>query len=156
MKYNAKYNRWFTKEGLVYRYNENTDKLELVKPQKLKSGYNRSFAKGYGHFMVYRAVYETFVGEIPKRMEIDHINTVRDDDRLINLRCVTHRENLNNKLTLRKRHEVMKGRNLTEFGKKYKEHFGLTKCDDEEKWQKEYTYYYNHKVCKWEVEDAAN
>jgi len=36
-------------------------------------------------------------GEIPKGFEIDHINGVRDDNRLCNLRLVTHAENNRNK-----------------------------------------------------------
>jgi hypothetical protein len=46
-----------------------------------------------------RVVYEVFVEEIPDGMEIDHINTVRDDNRVENLRVVTHRDNLLNPLT---------------------------------------------------------
>lgn len=65
-------------------------------------------------FMVHRLVYEAFVGPIPERYELDHINTVRDDARLENLRCVTPKENCNNKLT-RKRHlEAMKKRSQNE------------------------------------------
>ena len=54
-------------------------------------------------FSVHRLVYETFVGEIPEGYEIDHINTVRDDNRLVNLRVVTSKENSNNPIT-RERH----------------------------------------------------
>lgn len=51
---------------------------------------------------VHRLVYEAFIGEIRDGMEIDHINTIRTDNRLENLRVVTHKENILNPLTLKK------------------------------------------------------
>ena len=48
---------------------------------------------------VHRLVYETFVGPIPEGMVIDHINADRDDNSVVNLRCVTHKENANNPIT---------------------------------------------------------
>jgi hypothetical protein len=68
----------------------------------------------------YRLVWEAFNGRIPIGMEIDHINRVRNDDRLENLRCVTHKENMNNPSTIK--HIISKmeiGR--TCFGNKAKE-----------------------------------
>lgn len=49
--------------------------------------------------LAHRVVWESFNGEIPKGMEIDHKNTVRDDNRLENLRLVTSKENKNNPIT---------------------------------------------------------
>lgn len=49
---------------------------------------------------VHRLVWEAFNGKIPKNMEIDHINRIRNDNRLSNLRCVTHKTNMNNPLTI--------------------------------------------------------
>ena len=63
-----------------------------------KDGYRRIFIDGR-HAVVARVVYEVFVESIPDGMEIDHINTVRDDNRVENLRVVTHRDNLLNPLT---------------------------------------------------------
>jgi hypothetical protein len=48
----------------------------------------------------YRLIWEAFNGKIPIGFEIDHINRVRNDDRLENLRCVTHKENMNNPSTI--------------------------------------------------------
>ena len=63
-----------------------------------KDGYRRISIDGR-HAVVARVVYEVFVERIPDGMEIDHINTVRDDNRVENLRVVTHRDNLLNPLT---------------------------------------------------------
>ena len=55
----------------------------------------------YGRkYQASRIMWEAFNGEIPVGMEIDHINTIRDDNRLENLRMVTHKENCNNPLTI--------------------------------------------------------
>lgn len=46
-----------------------------------------------------RLIWEAFYGEIPKGLEVDHINSVPSDDRLMNLRLCTHKENMNNEFT---------------------------------------------------------
>lgn len=63
--------------------------------------------KGYravniGNKQVYehRFIWEAFNGEIPEGMEIDHINTIRDDNRLCNLRMVSSSENKKNPITI--------------------------------------------------------
>lgn len=63
-----------------------------------RDGYRRIYFRG-SRVAAARVVYEVFAGEIPDGMEIDHINTVRGDNRFENLRVVTHRENLLNPLT---------------------------------------------------------
>ena len=146
MKYNAKYDRWVSKDGLVYRYDNKNDKLVLCKI-KPHYGYERVKTKE-GYRFVHRIVYETFVGEISQGYELDHINTIRDDNRLENLRIVTHKENINNKLTLINKHTA-----YSDFGIKFKEHFGFTQYGHVNLYQKEYRWYSRHnKVCRWEVE----
>lgn len=51
-------------------------------------------------FYIHRLVMLTFVGECPFGYEIDHINGNKADNRLCNLRYVTHKENINNPITL--------------------------------------------------------
>lgn len=48
---------------------------------------------------VHRIVYESFNGKLPNHLEIDHINTIRTDNNLSNLRAVTPKENHNNPLS---------------------------------------------------------
>ena len=42
---------------------------------------------------VHRVVYTMHHGEIPEGMSIDHINNIRDDNRIENLRMCTHQQN---------------------------------------------------------------
>ena len=127
MQYNEKYDRYVTKGGLVYRYSKNQDKLILCKSSKDSWGYPQIKVSKpkVTSISVHRLVYETFVGEIPQGYQIDHINTIRDDNRLENLRCVTGKENQNNPLTRKHRSESQKGNTWSEFGVKFKEHFGI-------------------------------
>lgn len=43
---------------------------------------------------VHRLVWEAFNGAIPGRLEVNHRNLVRDDNRLENLELLTHRQNV--------------------------------------------------------------
>lgn len=65
---------------------------------------------GGKNVLKHRFIWEAFNGEIPEGMEIDHINTLRDDNRLDNLRLRTHKENCNNPLTKAKYSESNKGK----------------------------------------------
>ena len=92
IKYNWDYDRYVTYDGKVLRYDSKQDKLVLCKPCKSRYGYCRIRYKGKT-FQAHRVIFETFVGKIPQGYEIDHINTVSDDNRLENLRLVTHQDN---------------------------------------------------------------
>lgn len=60
-----------------------------------RNGYHKVYVNGK-YILTHRLIWEAFFGEIPNNMEIDHINTVRDDNRLSNLRITTHKMNCNN------------------------------------------------------------
>lgn len=46
-----------------------------------------------------RLIYEAFNGKIPEGLEIDHIDGDPRNNKLENLRAVTHKENMNNPVT---------------------------------------------------------
>jgi hypothetical protein len=46
---------------------------------------------------IHELVIKTFIGERPENKVIDHINRVRTDNSLSNLRYITHKENMNNR-----------------------------------------------------------
>lgn len=60
-------------------------------------GYNYLASSRYG-----RIVWEAFFGAIPDGLEVDHMNRVRNDDRLSNLRLVTHSDNIRNSRVTRR------------------------------------------------------
>lgn len=147
MKYNAKYDRWFSKEGLVYRYDNKLDKLVLCKLNKTWDGYLR-FGRGIHYkthmYYVHRAIWETFNGPIMTGFEIDHGNTDRTDNSLSNLKLVTHTMNMRNPISVNKM--------STDFGKKYFSHFGLHKMDNLKLYRCEYMWFKRHGHCRWEEE----
>ena len=149
MKYNEKYDRYITKEGLVYKYDSKQDKLVLCKQYDI---YGYKYCSGSKMFRVHRGVYETFVGEIPEGYVIDHINTIRDDNRMENLRLVTPAENSNNPLTIQhhKKAKLNKPHSDCDFGKKYFEHFGYSKTKDPKQYERERQWYRYHHKCRWE------
>jgi hypothetical protein len=61
-------------------------------------GYIRVYWKSKLIF-AHKAIWIMHNGEIPDGMQIDHINGIRSDNRLENLRLVTHKENHKNKKT---------------------------------------------------------
>lgn len=147
MKYNKKYDRWVTKGGLVYRYSKRQDKLILCKDRLSRNGYLQVGVSKPKTTLIYvhRLVYETFIGNIPEGYQIDHINTIKTDNRLENLRCVTHKENMSNPLTIKHL-----GKIRSEFGKKFKEHFGINFYENTKLYRKEQQWYRRHKKCSWE------
>ena len=161
MIYNPEYNRWFTKSGLVFKYDESKDKLILCNGSISKQGYLKSTSSVKSGFLIHRAIWETFNGKIPAGMHIDHINGDKQDNRLENLRAVTPKENCNNPITLKKLREntIIAGlkrrgkikREPKGFGKKFFEHFGITRPDDVKLYNREFNYYLYHGKCRWEV-----
>lgn len=90
--------RLFVSRGGLFLRPQSTGST-IVKGALERDGYRRISVGGVPHCITARVVWEVFYGEIPDGLEIDHVNTVRDDNRVENLRLVTHRENLLNPIT---------------------------------------------------------
>lgn len=72
-------------------------KCKLIKPGKTRCGYLNIFTCTNGvktRHIFHRVIWNTFKGEIPEKMDIDHLNGIKTDNRLINLDVVTHQENV--------------------------------------------------------------
>lgn len=173
MKYNANYDRWVSKDGLVYRYSKSKDKLILCN-QSILNGYlschvrSKEHSCGFRRMRVNRLVWETFMGDIPDGYEIDHIDTNKENNNLANLKCVTRKENMNNPLTRKHISEARKGWNpskevrdnisqgqrrriWSEFNTKFKEHFGFCGVDNMALYKREKRYYDKHKKFSDEI-----
>lgn len=89
-------------KGVRYgKYYEFTIKERILKQTIDNKGYYRVklYKDGISETKkVHRIVAESFFGDIYNK-EIDHINTIKNDNRIENLRIVTSKENANNPLT---------------------------------------------------------
>jgi hypothetical protein len=62
-----------------------------------KDGYIVTNVKGK-QYRAHRLIYTWYHGFIDKNLQIDHINGIRDDNRIVNLRLVTNQENSFNQI----------------------------------------------------------
>ena len=113
------------------------EKVKYMKKAKSSKGYEYLILWSKGKqklYLVHRLVWEAFRGPIPDGYEIDHINTVRDDNRLANLRCVTPKENNHNPITRERHLESM--RKLAESEEWCNNHLeSMRKLAESEQWR---------------------
>ena len=85
-------------EGQVRRIKDG----KLLKQYPQKSGYVAVFintGRGNNPRPVHTRVAETFLHRLPHQDRVDHINTIRSDNRVANLRWADAKENANNPTT---------------------------------------------------------
>lgn len=98
MKYKDFKNYEINKDGSIWSYN----RKHFLTPTPDGSGYLqvKLYKDGVPYpLKVHKIVFETFNHPIPDGFEIDHINGNEKDNRVENLRCVTHPENCRNEIT---------------------------------------------------------
>lgn len=79
-----------------------TGKEKIMKPSKQNNGYlqvNLSKNSKHNRFLVHRLVALAFIPNPDNKPNIDHINTIKDDNRADNLRWTTQKENVNNPIS---------------------------------------------------------
>ena len=139
MKYLEKYNRYIDNDCVIYR-KDKEGKLVQVKPSINNCGYEFICARP-NIVLVHRLVYEAFKGEIPERMEIDHIDRNKHNNNPDNLRVVTRYENMKN----------IGPYSRSSFGKKYLTHFGYSYKVNPKQYKREHYWYLLHgNKCSWE------
>lgn len=141
MKYNEKYDRYIDDDCVIYRKNKE-GKLVQVNPSVNNCGYEYIYFKDNKKVYVHRLVYETFKGEIPAGMEIDHFDRNKHNNNPDNLRVVTRVENcLNRKYD-------------SNFNEKFRVQYRIKENESTYKhpaYNKEHTWYYRHNhKCRWE------
>lgn len=84
------------KDGLMYWRSSKTGVKDIKKPAGTKNlGYCR-IAFNYKAYFAHRLVWIMHNGDIPEGLAIDHINRIRDDNRIENLRLATRAQNAHN------------------------------------------------------------
>ena len=82
---------WVDDKGNVY--STCSGALKILKPNYGGNGYVR-IRTGRGSYRpLHRVIWEAFHGEIPPKLQVRHLNGVRDDNRLVNLRVGTQSDN---------------------------------------------------------------
>lgn len=72
-------------------------KGRILKPRKNPKGYvlvHLAFGNKKGSKQIHRLVVEQFIGKIPVGYEVNHLNMIRDDNRVSNLEICTPSENV--------------------------------------------------------------
>ena len=91
-----------------------TGKEKILKQSKDSKGYfvlNLRINGITKLFKVHYLVAKTFIPNPENKLEIDHINTIRTDNRVENLKWVTRKENCNNELTKQHNSDSKKNNN---------------------------------------------
>lgn len=111
--------------GNLRSLNYNRQKIvKPIKPRLNKQGYLRIGLSNGGkrYYFVHILVYTTFIGIIPKGMQVNHINEIKTDNRKENLSLLTPKENCNWGTHNKKISERQLGNNNSFYGKHHSEY----------------------------------
>lgn len=136
MKYNIKYDLFVDVNGNIY-WRDQYGNINLKKQHIGNGGYmyiQRGRRKK--QLRVHRIVAETFIPNPENKLEVDHINRIRNDNRVENLRWVTRLENVQNRgpkksgYTHKKHKKHIFTEPHSEFGQLFFKTFGIMRADD--------------------------
>lgn len=100
---------WVARDGEVFVPKSGKRVAHYTYGNKNSEGYRKVGYKGK-QYLVHRLVAEVYIPNFEGKKEVDHINTVRTDNRVENLRWVTRGENSNNSMSRQHYSEAKKGK----------------------------------------------
>lgn len=140
IKYNEKLDRYIDDNGNIFKMNSNV--LELCKTCLNNCGYEQLNINNHT-YLVHRIVFQTFVGDIEKGFDIDHIDIDKTNNSLKNLQKLSHKENVI---------KISKRKPYSDFGRKFFEHYGILKTENINLYAREHYFYSkNNYKCSWEI-----
>lgn len=78
--------------GTIERFHKRNNKWTVCKGSNDKDGYLQINIE-YKMYSFHRLIYKAYNPNMDSTLDIDHINRIKNDNRLENLRLVTHQEN---------------------------------------------------------------
>ena len=96
-------------------------KVTILKPRKDSKGYyyiTINIENKKKNFRVHRLIAENFIPNPYNKPFIDHINNIKTDNRIQNLRWATQKDNMNNELTKKRMSDGRRGKKLSEEHKR--------------------------------------
>lgn len=73
--------------------------------------------------LTHRMIAECFLSNYSNDLQVNHINFVKDDNRLENLEMVTNKENMEHAVKFRREHNLLKIKNEIELKKYMKDYY---------------------------------
>ena len=112
---------------------KNTGETRILKTRINRCGYICvCLGRKRKDFKVHRLVAIAFIPNPENKPCVDHINAIRTDNRVENLRWVTHEENMNNPLSREHMSEAFKGEKHPMYGRRGKDNPNFGKKHTEE------------------------
>jgi len=99
VKIHPEYNVLVCTDGTVCIPATKYRKSRWTKGSKTRNGYMATSLGEHKNILVHRLVAETFLQNPENLPTVDHINRIRDDNRLENLRWASHKDNMRNTVT---------------------------------------------------------
>jgi len=116
--------------GNVLSFKRDKINGKVIKPVMNAGGYLQASFADYGipdRYLVHTLVMYYFYGPRPYKLDIDHINRIRHDNRISNLRYTTRRENCmnktNNRLDILERDPIKRKKIMAEVDYELHQHY---------------------------------